>query len=216
MPAPEFGPGHGQTKNALNYSRPVLPSRASRATHPAIPAPEHALRALRTTKDGEISHQARVLSKLPAGLLLPGSKLDELSISAAQVLEFTSNGRRKVCQAKSGPITKNLSNEQHISRNEAATAAIGGVNIPISPAKVFEPCKSERLGDAIDGAGCTLKFEEIACWCLVEGQVQTRKTKFGAIFLVAECWSKAEGTKNRGPAVRILDDEFPFEPLFEA
>src|SRR5580704_14042601 len=149
MPAPEFGPGRGQTKNALNYSRPVLPSRASRATRPAEPAPGHALRALRTTKNGEISRRARVLSKLPAGLLLPGSKLDELSISAAQVLEFTSNGRRKVCQAKSGSFMKNLSNEQHISRNKSATAAIRGINIPISSPKVFEPRKSEGLGGAI-------------------------------------------------------------------
>jgi hypothetical protein len=111
---------------------------------------------------------------------------------------------------------KNLSNEQHISRNKPATAAIRGINIPISSPKVFESRKSEGLGGAIDGAGCAFEFEEIACWCLVEGQVQTRKTKFRAVLLVAECGPKAEGTKNRGPAVRTPDGDLVFEPLFEA
>lgn len=111
---------------------------------------------------------------------------------------------------------KNLSYEQHISRNKPATAAIRSINIPISSPKVFESRKSEGLGGAINGTGCAFEFEEIACWCLIEGQVQTRKTKFRAVLLVAECGPKAEGTKNRGPAMRIPDGEFALEPLFEA
>jgi hypothetical protein len=111
---------------------------------------------------------------------------------------------------------KNLSNEQHISRNEAATAAIRGVNIPIGPAKVFESCKSKRLGDAIDGTGCAFEFKEVARRCLVEVHVDAGQPKLGAIFLVAKPWPQTKGTEDRRPSARIVNDEFPLEPLLEA
>jgi hypothetical protein len=171
MPAPDLGPGHGHAKIALHYFRPVLTSGASKApeparlfrairrsTHPVTPAPGRAIRALPMTVRGKVSHRRQAPSKRPTGLLLPGSELDEHSMPAALVLELTSNGRPKVCQAKSGPFTKFLWNEEHIFRSDAFAAAICGVNVPIGPAQVVPSRESQCPGRAIDCPWCSFEF----------------------------------------------------------
>lgn len=129
--------------------------------------------------------------------------------------ELTSKCRRKVCQAESGVWRDLFCGEDHIFYGATATAAIGGVDVPVCGADILAGRVAEGAGDAINRGGAAFEFEEGADGCFIQVQVETVQVESAAVLFVAEGWLEAQCGEGGGPVARVMwGDFFPFGTFF--
>ena len=90
--------------------------------------------------------------------------------------------------------------KEHMTRNSAATAAVGGVQVPIRGANIVARRETECAGDAVDQGRRGFDLEEDAYGGFVEVEMSGREAKAGAEFFVAEAGTEADGAKWSRPA----------------
>ncbi len=109
-----------------------------------------------------------------------------------------------------------LGSKEQIFRPDAATAAIGGVNVPIRRANIVLRAESEGAGSAVNCPRCAFKFKEYTDGCFIQVDMETSKDERRAIFLISERTTEPERSQLCRPGLRIPDLDFPFELLFVA
>jgi hypothetical protein len=111
-------------------------------------------------------------------------------------------------------ISRIFAREEHVLRLSPATAAVGGVKIPIGAADVVGWRVAELPGYAVDGRGTAFEFEETADGGLVEVKVKGAEAETGSVFVVAKAGTKTDGFEQGGCAAGVADSNFAFEALF--
>jgi hypothetical protein len=144
-----------------------------------------------------------------------GSELGERSSTIALRLPVrVSNGCAVVCQAESARWNAFLCAQEHIARNFAVAAAMGGVELPVGGADVVAAGVAQGVGGAVDCRRQTFEFQEIAHGSFVQVEVQVAQPETGAELFVAEGGAEAQGPQMRAPVPSCGDGRFGFEILF--
>jgi hypothetical protein len=106
--------------------------------------------------------------------------------------------------------------EQHIFRSDAASAAIGGVKIPVGGAQIVGGREAEGFCCFVDCVRWTFEFEDEADGSFVEVEMQRAAGKAGAEFFVAEGGAEAQGVEALDEFLGFAQREFAFGALFVA
>jgi len=179
---------------------------------PRLPVPGHpigAQTACRADSSGAAIENERENGRLRPGIrdTPGGATTSRLRIGRTRfhcdafVPGSTSKGRRKLCQAKSALVARFLRCEQHISRNSAAPAAFGRIQLPIGGSNVVAARETESSGHAVYGLRRAFELEKDSHRCFIQVQMKAGQTKRGAVLLVRESGSEAQRAKDCRPTV---------------
>ena len=95
-----------------------------------------------------------------------------------------------------------------------ATAAISGVESPISGENIVLRCEPERAGGTVDLSRLAFELEKDADRGLVQVKMKRAAAEAGAILLVFEASAKAEILNYLGPQPWFSDSQLALHPLF--